>query len=144
MESRYFKVTCKCGHVGRGYFIRIDFPVMAGSGKEAAAIAREIPRVKHHHKDAILACTEITPDEFEALREKNKYDPYLRCENPQEQSMIFDLHLRLEPEAGRTTAAKTSRRDSAQYRRRKQLICEEEAWDYDEDELAFDLMPALA
>ncbi|MDY6392596.1 MAG: hypothetical protein SPL80_07130 [Bacilli bacterium] len=100
--------------------------------------------MKHHHKDAILACIEVDLDEFEALQEKNKYDLYLRCGNPQEQSMIFDLYLRLEPEVGGHPIAKTNKRNSVQYRRKKQLICEKEAWDYDEDELLLDLIPALA
>ena len=56
MKSKFFRVTCKCGHVGRQFFVRVDFPVNADSGKEAAEIARFIPRVKHDHKDAILNC----------------------------------------------------------------------------------------
>ena len=135
MESRFYKVTCKCGHVGKGHFIRIDFPVMAENGRVAAAIAREIPRVKHHHKDAILACREITQDEYEALQEKNKYDPYLRCENPQEQEMIFDLYLRIEPEAGFVEKPRESKRSSVGYRLKKQRIVEDSAWEYEEDEL---------
>lgn len=146
MESKYYKVTCKCGHVGRGHFIRIDFPVKAMDGREASAIARELPRVKHHHKDAIIACLEITFEEFEALSEKNKYDPYLRCKNVQEQSQIADLALRIEPEAGYVEKPnKTVRHDASGYRRKKEAQCIRSYWEYDEDEwLAFEPAGLLA
>lgn len=136
MELKFFKVTCKCGHVGRDHFIRIDFPIRATNGKEAAEIARMLPRVKHHHKDAILACVEITEEEFETLKEKNKYDPYLRCVNPQEQSLIFDLYLHIEKEAG-VAEPKKNKRASIGYRQKKQEISEREAWDYEEDDFEY-------
>ena len=69
MENKYFKVTCKCGHVGVKHYIRISLPVIAATRKGAAEIARYIPRVKHDHKDAILECKEITLGEFEELQE---------------------------------------------------------------------------
>ena len=47
-----FAVICKCGHVGRNNYILITFPVIANSKKEAARIARSIPRCKHHHNYA--------------------------------------------------------------------------------------------
>lgn len=50
-----YAVTAKCGHTGfgPGFYIPITFIVSAESAKEAAIKARQIPRVKHHHKDAI-------------------------------------------------------------------------------------------
>lgn len=83
-----FEVVCKCGHVGRNNYIEISFPVTANSKKDAAAIARMIPRVKHHHKDAILRVSEITEEEYFLLVEQNKRDPYLRCHNIQEQNRL--------------------------------------------------------
>ena len=62
---RYFNVTAKCGHVGRGYYIPITFAVKAESAAEAASVARDLPRVKHHHKDAILSVKEVNRYEFE-------------------------------------------------------------------------------
>ena len=94
----YYAVTAKCGHVGRNYYIPICFPVVAGSGKEAAAQVRCFPRVKHHHRDAILDVERIDPDEFFFLKEKNRTDPYLCCRNVQEQRQIDSLSARLCPE----------------------------------------------
>ena len=49
----FYLVTTKCGHVGKGHYVPITFPIKAENGKEAAKIARMLPRVKHHHWDAI-------------------------------------------------------------------------------------------
>lgn len=98
MENKYFKVTCKCGHVGRDHFVRISFPIIAQTAKDAAAVARYIPRVKHDHKDAILDCVEIDEEEFRSICELNNQDPYLRCSNAQEQDNIIDFASRIEDE----------------------------------------------
>ena len=99
MANKYFKVTCKCGHVGIKYFIRISFPIVATCGKDASSIARYIPRVKHDHKDAILDCKEISYNEYLELQIINNNDPYLKCACKQEQEMIdnFSSRLELEP-----------------------------------------------
>jgi len=60
--KKFYIVTAKCGHVGKSKYILIDFPVIAEDGREAAKIARQIPRVKHHHKDAIRNVEESSFD----------------------------------------------------------------------------------
>jgi len=82
---KYYCVEAKCGHVGKGYYILRSFPIRANSKKEAASIARNMPRVKHDHKDAIRNVEEIQRDEYLALIEKNNRDPYSSCRNIQEQ-----------------------------------------------------------
>ena len=84
---KVYQVTAKCGHVGKNHFVIKDFPVRAKDGKEAARVVRNFPRVKHHHKDAILYVVEITWEEYEALVAKNNLDPYFHCSNIQEQRM---------------------------------------------------------
>lgn len=81
---KMFEVEAKCGHVGRKYYTLKVFPVIAESRKQAAAIARNIPRVKHHHKDAIRRVDEISLDRFRELNEINNRDPYFFCKNIQE------------------------------------------------------------
>lgn len=98
MENKFFKVTCKCGHVGRNHFVRISFPIIAQNAKDAAGIARYIARVKHDHKDAILDCVEISKEEYAEILEANGNDPYLRCSNPQEQEAIEGFSSRIEDE----------------------------------------------
>ncbi len=134
MENKYFKVTCKCGHVGIKYYIRIPFAVKATSRKGAAEIARYIPRVKHDHKDAILECIEITYAEYLELKEKNRKDPYLCCKCKQEQEMIKDFSKRLEIEPRFLKEKKKTKRNSVIYRVKKQIIKESEKWWLAEEE----------
>ena len=63
-ENKKYIVSTKCGHVGNNKYIVIDFAVSAKSAKEAAGIARNIPRVKHHWKNAIEEVREVTPEEY--------------------------------------------------------------------------------
>lgn len=93
--KKYFKVVAKCGHVGRKHYVPIAFAVEAESGKEAARLTRDFPRVKHTQKFAILNCIEISFDEYEELREINSKDEYLKCKNIQMQNQI-DMSNRIE------------------------------------------------
>ena len=86
-----FIVTCKCGHVTRGYYMPIDFPVNAENGREAAAIARFIPRVKHDHKDAILNVRKVDHKDYLKQEELNHNNPYLLCRSRKEQNKIEGL-----------------------------------------------------
>ena len=89
-----YEVVCKCGHVGKSHYVEISFPVKAQSGKDAARIARGLPRVKHNHKDAILDVCKIDQNRFVELTERNNQDPYLHCSCIQEQNLI-DISDRL-------------------------------------------------
>ena len=81
MKNKFYAVVTKCGHVGNGKYREVTFPINADSGTEAAEIARWIPRVKHHKKDAIINVTEISYDYYIELLEINNNDPYLQCKN---------------------------------------------------------------
>lgn len=87
---RYYEVTAKCGHVGKGYYIPIGFAVRAETASEAAAATRTMPRVKHDHKDAILSVREVDVFEYDDLRQVNHYDPYLQCQSRREQMTEYD------------------------------------------------------
>lgn len=141
MENKFFKVTCKCGHVGVKYFIRISFPVTATNGKSAATLARYIPRVKHDHKDAILSCVEITFDEYLELKRINDNDPYLKCECKQEQEMIEDFASRLELEPKYLRIVKKTKRETVKYRLKKNACIIKEKWSeiIEEEECANEL-----
>lgn len=92
---RYYEVVCKCGHVGRAHYVPVPFPVRAENGREAARIARDYPRVKHQHRDAILSVSELTPEEYRDLVRSNGADPYLRCRSRREQDLTCDLTGRM-------------------------------------------------
>ena len=141
MANKYFKVTCKCGHVGINYFIRISFPIVATCGKDASSIARYIPRVKHDHKDAILDCKEISSKEYLELQIINNKDPYLKCECKQEQEMIDNFSSRLELEPRFLKKEKKNKRESVEYRLKKQSYAlNEKWWEYLEEEEVDDVV----
>ncbi|MBQ7788834.1 MAG: hypothetical protein IJ398_04175 [Clostridia bacterium] len=95
---KLFKVTAKCGHVGKNYFVIKEFAIKAENGKEAARIVRDIPRVKHHRKDAILNVVEITETEYEMILLKNSLDPYFQCTSIQEQRLYGEMEIYVEYE----------------------------------------------
>lgn len=85
-----FEVKAKCGHVGRKYYALKTFAVIAESGKEAAHKVRNLPRVKHHHKDAIVEVQKIDENRYWEIININAIDPYFSCHNVQEQRSYVD------------------------------------------------------
>ena len=84
----HYKVKAKCGHVGRNNYIVQDFFIVANSRREAAAIVRWMPRVKHHKKDAIFFVEEITFSEYREGRAIQEKNPYFKTTNSSEQKEI--------------------------------------------------------
>ena len=123
MENKYFAVETKCGHVGRKNCIIITFPIVAESKKDAAKIARKIPRVKHDHKDAILSVKQISKDEYFDLENINSSDEYLRCESKQEQrTLCKDLDSRIKKDTYfEEVDYKKNRQERLNYKRKKHL-----------------------
>ncbi len=76
-ENKYFAVVAKCGHVGDGYFVPILFSTYAKDKESAKQIVRNLPRVKNHVRDCILATKEISKLEDIFIKAINRYDPYL-------------------------------------------------------------------
>jgi hypothetical protein len=90
MATNFFKVKAKCGHVGKTYYFEGIFHIKAENAKEAAAKGRQMPRVKHDHKDAILSVTQLSYEEFKAGCAKRDNTPYYHCTNKQEQSEVYE------------------------------------------------------
>ena len=120
MKNRFFIVKTKCGHVGRNFYIPISFPIKARSKTEAASIARQIPRVKHDHKDAIISVEEVDQITYENQQESNDNDPYLTVHTKCEQDKIMPLiSYRLIEDPHYNKVEIRNKRSSAQYRLRK-------------------------
>ncbi len=81
---QYYIITAACGHVGRGKYISVDFPVTASSVKEATKICRNIPRVKHGHKNAIIKVKTVSYFEYRDQVFSNKENPFLTSKNKKE------------------------------------------------------------
>jgi len=82
---KYFKVSAKCGHVGKHHYIVKDFYVAANDGKEAALKVRYSPRVKHDRKDAILSVETITETNYNVGKALQAKDKYFRVHSSTEQ-----------------------------------------------------------
>ncbi len=68
---RYFRVTCKHGHCGRGKYRPISFAFMAANAIEAMDRAKAMPGVKH--SAPILSCKEIPYAEYIEYRKVSAY-----------------------------------------------------------------------
>lgn len=84
----YFKVIAKCGHVGRNNYILKEFYIEASSGKEAAKLIRDTPRVKHNQKDAIRGVLSISPEDYYQNKKAMNEDPYFKVHSKQEQELL--------------------------------------------------------
>ncbi len=86
---KYFKVTAKCGHVGKNKYFEGTFFIEAESKKDAAEKIRYRGRVKHDKKDAILNVEEIDYETYiKGIKENSKH-PYFNCKNKQEQNRFL-------------------------------------------------------
>ena len=128
-RTNYYAVEAKCGHVGRTNCIIITFPVCAESKKDAASIARNFPRVKRDHKDAIVNVTPIDYEEYMRIVAVNDNDPYLHCKSSQEQnSTCSDLEDRIMPDLfniAKMNNGKAKKKHCVAYHRRKESILKE-------------------
>ena len=80
-----YEVVAKCGHVGRDYFTMKSFAIIAESKAEAAAMVRQLPRVKHHHKDAIHSVSTISTTRYNDIIHDHYADAYFGCSCIQDQ-----------------------------------------------------------
>ena len=140
MANKYFKSRVNAG-MSELNISSNPFPIVATCGKDASSIARYIPRVKHDHKDAILDCKEISYEEYLELQIINNNDPYLKCECKQEQEMIDSFSSRLELEPRFLKKEKKTKRESVEYRLKKQSYAlNEKWWEYLEEEEVDDVV----
>lgn len=101
-----YEVCAKCGHVGRGRYVEKTFAVVAPDARTAAKIARSIPRVKHHHKDAIRYVVEIDRDRYLDIRWRNMADPYLCSTSKHEQRELCGDYIDIREEPDRDPRTK--------------------------------------
>lgn len=89
-----YEVNAKCGHVGMNKYTVKTFAVVAESGKQAAAIVRQKPRVKHTQKNAILSVSSISTNRYNEIINAYYCDPYFRCYNIQDQrrDAVVEVH----------------------------------------------------
>ena len=79
-NNKFYAIIAQCGHVGRGYFIPICFPICAKDMESAIELAKNTARVKRDAKYCILGAAEISSAEFLLIQHANDHDPYLRTD----------------------------------------------------------------
>ncbi len=87
---QFYIVDAVCGHVGRDYGVIKSFAITAKDSKEAAAVCRSMPRVKHHFKYAIRNVQKVSLEKYLIQYMQNAFDPYLTSTNIQEQNLVYD------------------------------------------------------
>jgi hypothetical protein len=87
-KNKYFKVTAKCGHVGKGNYVPVAFAVKAESRSAASQKVMTYHRVKKQLNDAIISCEEIDRDSYKELVQANKEFKYLQCKCNRQQREI--------------------------------------------------------
>ena len=90
-KYKYFKVTAKCGHVGKGNYVPVAFAVKAQNRSDASQKAMTFPRVKKHLKDAIISCEEIDRNSYKELIRANQEFKYLQCKCNRQQREIEEF-----------------------------------------------------
>lgn len=89
---KYYKVVAKCGHVGKGKYVEVVFPVCCDDAKSAAHQILKHGKVKKQLKNAISSVCEISLDEYLVLKQENTNNIYLRAHCSQEvNTEILDI-----------------------------------------------------
>lgn len=83
-----FVVTAKCGHVGNGYYVLVDFPVLANNAKEAAQKTLKKPKVKKHLKDAISSVKKVNNEIYSDCLNDFHNNSYIKIHTKKERLML--------------------------------------------------------
>ena len=116
-KTRYFKVTAKCGHVGKGNYVPVAFAVRAESRSDASQKVLTFPRVKKQLSDAIISCEEIDKSSYKELLKANGENKYLQCTCNRQQDEIEDFSLQICKNIYRTAKHKVEPAKSMKYRK---------------------------
>lgn len=124
----YYLVTAKCGHVGKGKYHEVEFPVYAKSKSEAAQLCLKRGKVKKQLKNAITCVVEITREEYFIKKEEMRNDVYVRAHTKREigdyiqsaETLCFEKHHR--------KATFETRKERISFIMKKQRIREEYAY----------------
>ncbi len=127
---KYYEVIAKCGHVGRGKYIEISFPVYSENGSEAAQKILKHSKVKKQLKDAIKDVYEIDYERYIELRKKNSEDVYLRSHYKKESDLSTYEIIEIEHEDKKRKIEFNTRKEMIAYKLKKAKIIKE-AYNYE-------------
>lgn len=126
----FYSVKAMFGHVGKNNYIPKIVAVKAENGREAALHVRWMGRVKHNRKDAILNVKKITREEYLAIKDNVKNDPYFSAKSKQQQNELCkDIAKDIIPiNVVSPKKSDTDRKDKIIYKMKKNKIIRNEAY----------------
>ena len=81
---KYYLVKAKCGHVGNGKYLEVDFPIRAETMSDAAQMCLQRPKVKRHLKNAISSVCEVPYDCYQEMMNAFLTNSYVRAHTKKE------------------------------------------------------------
>ncbi len=125
MENiNYYLVYAKCGHVGKGNYLEVAFPVYAKTAHDATQIVLKRPKVKKHLKNAITSVEEINYEDYLNELESFKNNDYIKAHSKKD-LMICELDVNnLESSFKQYKKSFSSRMERVNYILRKNRIKE--------------------
>lgn len=84
MMKNFYLVSAKCGHVGRGKYYEVNFPVYADDKCAAAQYVLKRSKVKKHLKNAISNVCDISYKEYLQCLEDEKYVKFISAHTKKE------------------------------------------------------------
>ncbi len=126
---RYYLVTAKCGHVGKGKYFEVDFPIKAETKSEAAQYCLTKPKVKKHLDNAISYVVEITYDEYIEKTIEHKNDSFVKAHTKKEIAEYFDIANELPLNRETKKSSFESRKERIYYLLKKYKLQEECCYD---------------
>lgn len=94
---RYYLVTAKCGHVGRGKYYEVDFPIKAENKSAAAQYCLTKPKVKKQLDNAISYVEEISFEKYIEKAVELKNDLFVKAHTKKELCDYFEIAKALPP-----------------------------------------------
>ncbi len=80
----YYLVIAKCGQVGKGRYVEVEFPIYAEDKKSAAQMVLKRAKVKKQFKNAITNVYEISYDEHLAKTNEFNDNTFVRAHTKRE------------------------------------------------------------
>ena len=75
--KKYYIVVAKCGHVGKGKYVEIEFPTVAETKSSAAQNVLKASKVKKQLKNAISNVYEVSEEEYLEAKDRFASNEYI-------------------------------------------------------------------
>lgn len=129
---KYYLVKAKLGHVGRGKYLEVDFPVYAEAKKIAAQYILQKGKVKRHLKNAITSVEELNYSEYILALQEFENNEFIHTHYSNEIDMSnYNIQFLEKQKKYKIETEFSSRKERVLFHQRKEkLILEGLIYDY--------------